>query len=443
MRRAALVLATSVALLFSAVGVQAGTKVPVKMPSSKEVATGSGVPARQGDKLYIPGDGRTEYIQGEALDKSVPVPIIPRIDFSIPTTINAAKNLLKGGVQGMVLSAALQGMLDSVGAVIDDGGKVVKVSTATAQPVSSSDYVWKVPNVTNSFTTPAEACDYFRTTRTSYVSSEARFVSDAQFACWGTNSLGASIHYTDASRYGTTCPIDSVWDSASGSCQTNQGFMELASSDWDSMGQFADGQPADWLAGLLKDVCSSGPNPDSCFESMKASSALSGPATVVGSTSTKSVTGPTGTTTFNSQTKYNITYGDNFFNWSSTTTTTKTNPDGTTETTEETQDSNDEEQTPALGDPYKPIVDKYSEIEQGVSKEETVPAAIDYSPWYSFGGQCSEVTVELPIIGFWSTNYCPYIYDYVRPVLAFLLVMYTWHNCYSQWREALKSGRPV
>ena len=444
--------------IFSIGVAEAATRKSVTLPSSQSVATGNGATSRSGDLLGKEGAAlEGEYIPGATLDKSLPVKIIPRIDFSIPTTINAAKNLLKGGVQGMVLSAALQGMLDSVGAVIDDGGKVVKVSTATAQPVSSSDYVWKVSNVTNSFTTPTEACDYFRTTRTSYVSSEARFVSDAQFACWGTTLSGASIHYTDASRYGTTCPIDSVWDSASGSCQTNQGFMELSSSDWDSMGQFANGQPADWLGGLLKDVCSSGPNPPSCFESLKASSALSGPAEVSAPTTTSTQTytkpdGTTGTKVTTTNTKYAIKYGDNYYDYSKTS-IVNVSQDGqpvSSETTTESPDVTEEKPPedsspcttncdgPAYKDQYDPttdtkesLLDSYKGRISSIPIIQAVPAffAVSVSsscPVWSYNGSLGVLGFSMPLnLTFdfhcrdWFTSYQTYAMAAVALVCAF------------------------
>ncbi len=308
----------------------AATRKYVTLPSSKSVATGNGATSRNGDLLGKQGAAlEGEYIPGESLNKSVPVPIIPRIDFSIPTTINAAKNLLKGGVQGIVLSAALQGMLDSVGAFIDENGQaVVKQSSVDGIPMNGTE--------TNPGWSPQFICQYIPASQTMgkvnvidyngstyavYVGYSDTIPSD--YTLFGNNCTQTANGYSpNASGFWPRSAAKLISSSA-----INYGGTPLTDTQWTSMGQFADGQPADWLAGLLKDVCSAGSNPDSCFESMKSSSSLSGPDSVPGGSTTTTSTytrpdGTTGTQTTTTTTNYKIKYGDNYFDFSKSVNTT-------------------------------------------------------------------------------------------------------------------------
>jgi len=103
----------------------------------------------------------------------------------------------------------------------------------------------------------------------------------------------------------------------------------------------------------------------------------------------------------------------------------------------------EDEEMPEVTDLYKPYIDKLNDIKTDVSAPPAVVPAIGYSAWYSFGGGCSEISVDLPIIGTWSTGYCPYIIDWVRPILAFLFVVFTWHYCRELWSEAVTQARPM
>jgi hypothetical protein len=174
---------------------------------------------------------------------------------------------------------------------------------------------------------------------------------------------------------------------------------------------------------------------------------LSGPSTVSGPSTLTTTTGPNGVISKQTKTDFKITYGGDYFIYAPTTTTTTVNPDGTTEveTEEETteEEAQQEEIDTSIPDLYKPVIDKYDSISGDVSDAQGPGAGITWGPWYSFGGSCTEIEAQLPIIGFWSTNYCPYIYNLVRPVLMFLFVVFTWHYCKEMFQEAIEKGRPV
>ena len=204
---------------------------------------------------------------------------------------------------------------------------------------------------------------------------------------------------------------------------------------------------SEWLRERLRDHCEGGLSPEACYESLRDSVSLSGPASVTENGPTSTTVGPSGSTTTTSKTDIDITYGDNYYDYRKTSTVVKTNPDGTTETTTQTEPEEtteeEAEKMPEVTDLYKPYIDKLKTIETDVAVSPGVTAPIGYSSWYAFGGGCSEISAELPIIGSWQTNYCPLIYDWVRPVLAFIFVMFTWHYCRSLWSEAVTQARPM
>jgi hypothetical protein len=376
--------AALILLVLSGFEASAATRKYVTLPSAKSVASGNGATSRNGDLLGKQGAAlEGEYIPGDSLNKSVPVPIIPRIDFSIPTTINAAKNLLKGGVQGMVLSAALQEMLDSVGAFIDENGQVVIDGTSTVNPASGTgDFYWLNGYELTHYSDAMASCDGF------LKFNQSKFTDGSTITKSGTSAWRDTTHYscvgdlhrtngttalgftaTTVSRLGVSCPTGSTYDSSTGGCLSPSGSVPLTDTQWDAMGQFADGQPADWLAGLLKDVCSAGNNPDSCFEAMKASSALSGPASVPGGSTTTTGTytrpdGTTGTQTATTTTHYKITYGNNYFDFSKSVNTT-TAQDGKTTSESQTDENPDptQEEKPedSFTDPDMPDVPSFYE----------------------------------------------------------------------------------
>lgn len=336
----------------------AATRKYVTLPSAKSVASGNGATSRNGDLLNKQGAPlEGEYIPGESLNKSVPVPIIPRIDFSIPTTINAAKGLLKGGVQGMLLNAALQGMLDSVGAFIDENGQIGKPSSSVVSPApGTSDYYWQIDGYSQHWPSPSAACDSL-----DYAGNDFSFSMDSDgVSGWCKRPSGSTPYIR---RYGSSCPIGSTYDLSTGSCLTQSGSTQLSDADWDAMGQFADGQSAEWLDGLVKDICTT----DSCFEALKAGSSLSGPSSIPGGSTTTTGTytrpdGTTGSQTSTTTTNYRITYGDNYYDYSKSTTTTTAQDGKTTsesQTDENTDPTTEEKPDDSFTDPDMPKVPSF------------------------------------------------------------------------------------
>lgn len=451
MKRAALVLATSVALLLSGVTVSAhaATRKYVSMPSDGQVIGSGNGSSRSGDRLHVPGDGKTEYIPSSygGGSKGTKLPIKPTYDYSIPRTVKGMTTNLRGGVYGAVLGIGLQYMLDAVDGIIEDGQVKVR---RPSEPVAGG-FTWYVEGIPAKTYLSAElACDNFYQERAQYgATSKTLTIVNAQGTCKLYRANGSLGWSTGIIRQGQTCPTGTAYDGQTGACVGPGGYTPATDADYDLMEAAAAAKDSEWLKERLREHCEGGLNPQACYESLRDSVKLEGPASVTEQGPTSTTTSPAGTTTTTGNTKIDITYGDNYYDYRKTKTTIVTKPDGTTETTTETEPDTEEpkeeqpEEMPAVTDLYKPYVDKLNDIKTDVSAPPAVVSPIGWSAWYSFGGGCSEITAELPVIGSWSTNYCPYIYDWVRPILAFIFVVFTWHYCRELWSESVTQARPM
>ncbi len=453
MKRAALVLATSVALFICAVGnANATTRKYVSMPSNGSVVNSGNGSSKSGTTLSVPGNPiEGEYIPSSygGGSKGTKLPVKPKYDYSIPRTIKGMSGSLRGGVVGIGLSIGLQYMLDAVDGIIEDGQ--VKVPTDSA-PVPGG-YYWRASiSGTPNHLTALDACKEYKSNGASITYTDHKlgeWYSESRVNCQARPSNVPTIYTSvgSAQRYGNSCPAGATYNAGTGGCEASSGYRPATDADFDIMEAAAAAKDSEWLKDRLRDHCEGGLSPESCYESLRDSVSLSGPSSVTENGPTSTTVGPTGTTTTTGKTDISITYGDNYYDYRKTSTVVKTNPDGTTETTTETEPEEtteeEAEKMPEVTDLYKPYIDKLKTIETDVAVAPGVTAPIGYSSWYAFGGGCSEISAELPIIGSWQTNYCPLIYDWVRPVLAFIFVMFTWHYCRSLWSEAVTQARPM
>lgn len=465
MKRAALVLATSVALFICAVGsANATTRKYVSMPSNGSVVSGGGA-VKSGDSLVVTGQPlEGEYIPSSygGGSKGTKLPVKPNYDYSIPRTLKGMTSTLRGGVVGIGLTLGLEWMLDQVGGFIDENGQPVKPGEET-QPTKSLYWCYQ--------TNPANCLD--STSNTNYkkyaTALDALLALGAAYTTyeydshtlWFNSDIQAqgklnlrnkttgailTLNSIPINRHGQ-CELGYTYSSQRTTCVKASGTVPLTDADYEIMEAAAAAKDSEWLKDRLRDHCEGSLSPESCYESLRDSVSLSGPSSVIENGPTSTTVGPTGTTTTTAKTDISITYGDNYYDYRKTSTVVKTNPDGTTETTTETEPEetteDEAEKMPEVTDLYKPYIDKLKTIETDVAVAPGVTAPIGYSSWYAFGGGCSEISAELPVIGSWQTNYCPLINDWVRPVLAFIFVMFTWHYCRSLWSEAVTKARPM
>lgn len=471
MKRAALVLATTVALLLSGVSVSAhaATRKYVSMPSDGQVIGSGNGSSVSGDLLTVPGNPiEGEYIPSSygGGSKGTKLPIQPKYQYVKSRTIKGMVGTLKGGNVGAIgLTIGLQYMLDAVGGFIEDNQ--VMVPSAQDAPLNTSYIHWGDPsgNASTRATTPIASCQKIYDGMSNGQQGMYKPIV-AQPVNWITTGVQAYCvaQYCDTSsctnkvtkqtlqqtqKFGTACAPGDTYDQETHSCKTSAGSRPATDADYDLMEAAASAKDSEWLKDRLREHCEGSLNPQGCYDELRDNTWLEGPSSVTEPGPTVSTTGPAGTTTTTNSTKIDITYGDNYYDYRKTKTSVVTKPDGTTETTTEIEPDTEEpkeeqpEEMPAVTDLYKPYIDKLNDIKTDVSAPPAVVSPIGWSAWYSFGGGCSEITAELPVIGSWSTNYCPYIYDWVRPILAFIFVVFTWHYCRELWSEAVTQARPM
>jgi hypothetical protein len=479
MKRAALVLATSVALFISGAAYSA-SRVPVPIPSKSSTLT-DGVSSGTNDVGHPSWTGPSfnqQHKTGRTIggvDGRIGVTIKPRISVNPAKAAKAAIGAIKGGgAAGVLATAALGWAIDQIpGAEIVNSQPVMLVpgDAATGTP-SGTDYKWCVSGTTNCAYNAKSACQLRYPSGTYVYSSKygqslpvggytivAR--NDTTSDC-KLQALGYSdFHTVTVDRSGSTCPAGGSYSDSLRSCTGEPQITPFNDSNFvdleDVLRQVAN---SDWTRELVKKSCEGSLAPERCFDDLIDQMPIDGPAFQNGparsqSTTTTNPDGTTSTTNVTVQNRYDYKYGDNYFDYKVTTTTTTTK-DGqtTTETqTDETpedqqpdlENPSDEQQEemPAISDAYKPYIDKLNDIKTDVASPPSVVSPLGWSSWYSFGGGCSEIHAQLPVIGSWSTNYCPLINDWVRPVLAFIFVMFTWHYCRSLWSEAVTKARPM
>jgi hypothetical protein len=452
MRKAILVLATSVAfLLFVVPNSYAGIKKKVQLPTAQTVASGSGVPVKSGNSLSIPGQLQQEYIPADNFSRTVPLKVLPTIDYSIPRTINAVKGILKNNAASIAVGGVISGLVLGLDWVMDEGSGAIKKTSAPVYVDPSTGTGWCVTQNNNSICN--EYYGNHSTPSSAALAIDALCLANAQYCAFknqvpipATKVNDATYHYSGhfTIRRQGTCP---GWDSSGGCPSGPATTVPITDSDLSLVDAYVSAQSSQWLKDIIRESCSGSLSPASCFDDLKDNVSLSGPSTVNGPSTITTTTGPGGVTTKETKTTFGITYGSDYFIYAPITTTTTVNPDGTTEV--ETEEPAEEEESPeedidaTIGDPYAPVVAKYNDIAGGVGDLEGNMSFINYGPWYSFGGACSPITLNLPVMGSYTIDYCPYVIDWIRPTLGFLFAVWTWLHCFALWRETLQNARPI
>lgn len=417
----------------------AATRKYVSMPSDSSVVNSGRGSSKSGSTLSIPADP----LEGEYIPSSYPggskgskLPVNVTYDYSIPRTLKGMSNTLKGGVVGIGLSIGLEYMLEQVDGFIDDAGQVRIPSTG---PVEGGYYWYPSGFPALHYTSPDDACRY-QHDRTGYTHLRVDFTSATSGVCVAveTDRSGANRTSGNVNRMGDSCPENSSYDPATGTCQGTSGSRPATDADYDLMEAAASVKDSEWLKDRLREHCEGGLNPQACYESLRDSTSLSGPSSVTEPGPTTTTVGPTGTTTTTNNTKVDITYGDNYYDYRKTSTTVKTNPDGTTETTTETQPETEqpqeeEQQEINFSDsdfpPIEPFyVQKYPDGLQGVWQD--AQSRFDDSQFMSFlnsfipqfSGSCPSWSLSFNIATWASygnqsfVNIC-YVFDFIKVIL--------------------------
>lgn len=319
------------------------------------------------------GDSVPNSGSGSGSTAKQPVNVKPGNFFNKARAAAMAKNAIKGGVAGVVATAAVAWAADQIGGMITDGQLVKPIPDAKPQTfVYYVTTTWtgqsRYPSVITACTAAAESRGYINTNNAgggfcSYkTASSSTIWSGAKYAIYNE---ACSTGYTSAD--GTTC-------------LQNGGFSPFADTDFaDFEAALASMNNNPWLQDLIKASCEGSLNPDGCYDSLVDNPFVIGPASQTGSpksttTTTTNPDGTTSTSTVTSTPSYSYTYGSNYYDYTTTTTTT-TNNNGQVTTTVSTDTS---EGTPE----EDPASEEEKEEETDFSGEYTDAPFTEVTPFY-------------------------------------------------------------
>lgn len=467
MNRAALVMATTVALFISVQTATAATRRVVDTGQTNQQiisggATTGAVSTPNGYAAYYGQDHVDEHTAGNRYQSGQSVPTTGgtsstssgtvKVKVKPVSMLNKAKTAakavagLRGGIAGLIATSAVAWAIEQIPGATITNGQLQK------QPVTNTTirfWLGELKNGTNRYSTADLACK-------SYSSSYYIVSTTPQ----GGKVCGSSTGWIQSTHYEQveTCAYGNKGLICNATTPPPSAFTE---ADYTALQTaLTQVQNSEWLRDLVKKSCEGSTNPAGCYDELVDYQQLTGPASQTGQTVTTSQTtsnpdGTTSTKTTSSTNTYTYTYGSNFYDYTITNNTTVNNngqvtSTTTTDTTDPTQpetetppEEEEKPTAPALGNPYSGVTDKYNQIKGEVESTSVNPPSISVSPWYSFTGQCSELTLELPVIGMWSTAYCPIIFNIVHPILTFLFILFTYHSCREYWDEAVRTARPI
>lgn len=480
MNRAALVMATTVALFISVQTATAATRRVVNTGQTNQQiisvgATTGAVSTPNGYAAYYGQDHVDEHTAGNRYQAGQSVPTsggtssassgTVKVKVKPVSMLNKAKTAakavsgLRGGIPGLIATTAVTWAIEQIpGARVQDGQLQVPEKDFKTQ--STASYFTTSWTGATRYKDLSAACTAAAATK-GYFFPEGNGGGMAGYCVYKYSQYSYDV-YNGARffQYSETCPTGKT--SLDGTaCYAGSGYKAATDADYAALqAALASVQNSEWLRDLVKKSCEGSSNPAGCYDDLVDYQQLTGPASQTGQTVTTSQTtsnpdGTTSTNTTSSTNTYHYTYGPNYYDYTITnntsvnnngqvTTTTTTDTTDPTQPETETPPEEDEKLTaPALGNPYSGVTDKYNQIKGEVESTSVNPPSISVSPWYSFTGQCSELTLELPVIGMWSTAYCPIIFNIVHPILTFLFILFTYHSCREYWDEAVRTARPI
>lgn len=477
MNRAALVMATTVALFISVQTATAATRRVVDTGQTNQQiisggATTGAVSTPNGYAAYYGQDHVDEHTAGNRYQAGQSVPTsggtsstssgTVKVKVKPVSMLNKAKTAakavagLRGGIPGLIATTAVTWAIEQI-----PGGQVIdKVPTVVVPPSSVTVYGnSKTPGITWPDKTTACIMGYSYWNGVKPAGWYVTPMATSSPSLWSCHFLGPGqeFYHGDASAITQTCQYGSTGTT----CNSQQISRPFNDEDYAALqSALSSVQNSEWLRDLVKKSCEGSASPAACYDELVDYQQLTGPASQTGQTVTTSQTtsnpdGTTSTKTTSSTNTYSYTYGSNYYDYTITNNTTVNNngqvtTTTTTDTTDPTQpetetppEEEEKPTAPALGNPYSGVTDKYNQIKGEVESTSVNPPSISVSPWYSFTGQCSELTLELPVIGMWSTAYCPIIFNIVHPILTFLFILFTYHSCREYWDEAVRTARPI
>lgn len=251
-----------------------------------------------------------------------------------PQVVVPKANILKGLKDGLktnpgqlMLSGAVAAAVGAVGWVMSPDNTQIQKNDTTPTPYTptGNDYYWASSASSSRFaqTTPQLSCDL---ALASFNNSSVNNVKPIPSPS-GQNfrlcsyRIGTNGPFTDVSirRYGTSCPNGHSLSTDQSYCYIPK-LSPVTDSDFATLDPWVSDQSAEWLGGLIRDVCNGSLNPGACYTGMadRSKGMITGPSLVPGPITTKTTQTPNsdGTTTTRTETTktdFKLTYGKDHF----------------------------------------------------------------------------------------------------------------------------------
>jgi hypothetical protein len=338
---------------------------------------------------------------------------------------------LKGGVAGIVVGAAIDGLLDGVGWIQGEGGQIQKPGTSVSVPThpENGDVYFYSQYGGTRYSTVSEACASHPSGYGVYPIVGIGLNGSTWFCTVAIPQSDGTTRNVDisVSQGGGGCPSGTTL-SSSGACVGTPTFAPITDSDLGVLDGFIKGKDGVWQRDLTTELC--GEN-EGCYKGLAPDTSLTGPSKVTGTPQTVTTTSPTGSVSTSVKTPTStITYGPNYYDYSTTTTTTTNNGGDSTTVNDDTDTS-----FPVPPDIFGGANDGLGGVRDSIPGTSATTSPIPYMAWWSFSQSCSEITFAIPVYGNVTTALCPVYKQYIWPVLYFFFAVFTWFSCFEIWRK--------
>lgn len=255
------------------------------------------------------------------------IKVKPQVVVPKSNILSALKSGLKLNPGQIATTLTVGAAVSAVGLLIDSAGNVSKIDDTPASFIPTGSQIhW--PHEGVKYPSAISACQglasKFAASTSGAVINSATIFSHRPFVdvtCAIDYSQGSyqEVFKPTIASVGTTCPAGLSLSSNSLSC-VNPQPVPADDTDLNKLDPWVSQQSAEWLSGLIKDVCNGSTNPGACYSQMvdRSKGLISGPATAQGpatskTTSTTNPDGSVSTRTETTSTKYDFQYSNNYF----------------------------------------------------------------------------------------------------------------------------------
>lgn len=298
-------------------------------PTVREVVSTFGTPSYP----YGPG---AAYPNDPNLTPSAAtkVKVKPQVVVPKSNILSALKTGIKSNPVQLALTATVAAAVAGVGWIIDEGSQAQPIKKPIPQPsvdptTGSIYWCWQnsqgncIKRVSSVSAAQQAYVDDLNTRsdpgHRTWVPNTVTRLSETSYRFTVKQTSSGDVFTSYAGRYGT-CPTGWLVDGGYCPGSSQQAYESIGDADLSTLDPWVSQQSAEWLSGLIRDVCNGSPNPGGCFSQMadRSKGMIQGPATLQGPVTSKttSTTNPDGsisTRTETTSTKYDFQYSNNYF----------------------------------------------------------------------------------------------------------------------------------